>query len=128
MLVANTDYGVGIILPGANFAGPIIAPTDGEMTWKNFDREDSAWLNLVPPGVLDETLFGNSEVEEGLSVVTLWRDEWNPAQADLLRWMVEQKFPAGTRFVWVIPEGSRMEVALHEAWDAFCCTRTEWYC
>ena len=119
MLVANTDYGVGIIFPEAKFSARKIAPTDEEMTWENFDRERRAWLNLLPPGELGRVLFGDSEVEEGLTVVTLWRGEWNPVQADLLRWMVNEKFPRETRFAWVAPEGSTAEIALEKAWVEF---------
>ena len=116
MMVAKTDYGVGIIVPEAKFTAPKI---DDELTWKNFDRERSTWLNLVPPGALGEVLFGDLKTEQCLAVVTLWRGEWNSVQADLLRWLVQEKFPAGTQFVWVAPEGSTTEAALEEAWAGF---------
>ena len=119
MAVANTDYGVGIILPAAKFSTPKIAMTDDEMTWDDFDRERREWLNLLPPGELSRVLFGDSGDESGLTVVTLWRGEWNPVQADLLCWMVKEDFPRGTRFVWVAPEGSTAEFVLEKAWEEF---------
>ena len=119
MVVANTDYGVGIIFPKANTAYPLITPGDAEMTWTNFDRERRTWLNLVPPGLLGEVLFGDREAEDGLTIVTLWRSDWNPVQTDLLRWMVSEPLPVGTRFVWMAPEGSATEVALEKAWVGF---------
>ena len=128
MVVANTDYGVGIIFPGAKFTPPTIAPLEEEMTRENFERERRTWLNLLPPGVMGEVLFGDSEGEEGLTVVTLWRGEWSPVQMDLLSWMVKEQFPAGTRFVWVAPEGSTAEAALEEAWAEFDARGQEYIC
>ena len=119
MVVANVDYGVGVIFPEAKFTVPIIAPMDDEMDWTNFSRERRAWLNLVPPGVLGEVLFGDRESEDGLTMVTLWRGDWSPVQADLLRWMAAEKLPAGTKFVWVAPEESATEAALEDGWAAF---------
>ena len=71
MVVANTDYGVGIIFPGAKCTAPKIGPANDEMTWENFDRERRMWLNLVPPGVLGEFLFDDANADKGLTVVTL---------------------------------------------------------
>ena len=119
MLVANTDYGVGIIFPNAKSATPPLGPVEDEVDWAGFDRERRAWLNLVPPGVLGEVLFGDTLAGEDLTLVTLWRSGWNPVQADLLRWMAAEKLPAGTRFVWVAPEGSATEAALKDAWAGF---------
>ena len=100
-------------------AAPKIAPTDDEMTWENFTRERRAWLNLLPLGEIGCVLFGEEEAGQGLTVVTLWRGDWNAAQVDLLRWMAKEKFPGGTRFVWVAPKGSMAEIALENAWAEF---------
>lgn len=48
VMVANTDYGLGIIFPTGKPTTTDTMPDDAELTWQNFEVNRQRWLNLVP--------------------------------------------------------------------------------
>jgi hypothetical protein len=58
-VVADTDYGVGVIFPNGKPGGADGVPDDGELTWENLVRNRRDWLNLVPPSEVERALFAD---------------------------------------------------------------------
>lgn len=115
MVVSETDRGVGIIHPGANWRGTEISPKAIPLDWERFAVHRRQWLNLVAPARLPNALFPwwrAAGATRTLSIVTLWRGNWTAAQANLLNWYLHEQIPEGTCIVWMAPEGSEAESAL----------------
>ncbi len=120
MIVVNADYGLGIIYPSGSIPNSMPPEPRIEANWSNFEKYRREWLNLFPPVALPQLLFGETSTRLGvLTVVTLWRGDWNSAQAALLDWLGTEPFPKHTKFVWTVPSGSRTEFELERRWDAF---------
>lgn len=47
-LVADTDYGVGLIYPAGKYRPPPATSDSAELSWESFVRHRHQWLNLVP--------------------------------------------------------------------------------
>jgi hypothetical protein len=57
-----------------------------------------------------------TSINGGLTVVTIWRSNWNIVQASLLEWFIKEPFPRDTHFVWLTSEGGRSEIQLENRW------------
>ena len=56
-VVADTDYGVGVIFPDGKPGRAGALPKDGELTWENLERNRRSWLNLVSAAEFECALF-----------------------------------------------------------------------
>lgn len=59
-LVADTDYGVGIIFPEGKYRSPPAAAAGADLSWEDFARNRRQWLNLVPCTEVLPLLFAES--------------------------------------------------------------------
>ena len=120
MVVADIDYGVGVIFPsGVCRADRFDGDVDG-IDFKAFRKNRDRWLPLAPPLKLPDSLglsdppgrYTEDYDSWPLTVVTLWRPAWNEVHDDLLDWIASEPFPEGTRLIWMFEEGSASEPPL----------------
>lgn len=78
-VVADTDYGVGVIFPDGKPGGAERLPEDAELTWENLERNRRAWLNLVPAEEVERALFTRDGDSSGKEVNCLTYCDFTPS-------------------------------------------------
>jgi hypothetical protein len=128
MAVADTDHGLGLVVPYAPASGKSIQVKDGELTWEHFIRSKREWLNLISVEDVEQFIAGGDCPDFEFTVVTLWRGEWLQAQERVLEWIRSERLPVGTRFVWVTQEDAPAAKVLEEAWTSLDGQGREYTC
>lgn len=63
-VMADTDYGVGVIFPDGKPDGADGMPDDGELTWQNLEHNRQRWLNLVSVETME--LWATGQLDSGV--------------------------------------------------------------